>query len=102
MHKIYTIQTLPKYYFGGEYTIFSFDMVDGHPIALHFGTCIGDITTVCGLDKLDGDIERLHIKKKHELFIDFLESITLKVSIIPIHHDIKYVESRFHIKLRVK
>lgn len=107
MNEIYTIKELPQKYFGGTYTIFSFDVIDGHrPLALHFGDHYGYIITICDLDKLDGYYDYdtawfFEDTESYKLFVKFLESITLHPngSKPTTYYDAEYAKKRFNVDL---
>ena len=106
MNTVYTIQELPKCYYGGEYAIFSFDVTNaGVPLALKFGTTADNIVTITDLDKLngcciDGEFypDRNH---SYDLFIEFLKSITLKQGVFPMsmRYDIEYAKKHFFVTI---
>lgn len=107
MRKIYTIRELPKSYFGREYTIFSFDVLNETvPLALTIGTSTEDITIIRDLDKLGGYgdcdvfIEDIH---SYNLFVDFLKSIFLRefYFYVPMRPDIEYVKKHFYIDMKL-
>ena len=107
MNRVYTISELPRHYFGGEYTIFSFDVLNGVvPLALHIGTSIDDIITISDLDKLNGYFEGEDFyedKRSYNLFVEFLDSIILRPYSVsmPMHHDIEYAKEHFYVDLRM-
>ena len=106
MNKIYTIKELPRHYFGGEYTIFCFEIHGCEPLVLHVGTNAGDIATIKDLDKLNGYFEGEYFyedKHSYNLFVEFLKSITLKPlsAILPMHHDIEYAKNHFYVKMNI-
>ena len=106
MNKMYTIAALPGDCFNKEYTIFSFDILNEQPLALHFGTDSNNITTIIDLDKLGRSSSDMTFYGRHtaDLFLDFLSSITLIQDwcATPLKHDIEYAQKHYGAEMTLR